>query len=221
MAYTVKAGDSLWAIAQATLGDGSRWPEIQAANGIAGTTIQPGQVFNIPGQDSTAPTDRNVAVTPGETVFSPGKPPPPPAVNPDTELYQDPAYYAYMAGLGTQKSEIAGRLLMKKDNYDQQLGEALPGYADARKDNARVIDNNSENRGMFQSGQRLRDRSESDETIDAQLAGTRGLWSRNQAEAQRTATEQETALDRQTALESINARERLSARDLNAIGAPL
>ena len=31
--YTVKKGDSLWAIAASQLGNGSRWPEIQKLNG--------------------------------------------------------------------------------------------------------------------------------------------------------------------------------------------
>ncbi|WP_127531193.1 LysM peptidoglycan-binding domain-containing protein [Paenibacillus kobensis] len=33
--YTIAAGDSLWKIAQKTLGNGSRWREIQALNGIS------------------------------------------------------------------------------------------------------------------------------------------------------------------------------------------
>lgn len=46
--YTVKKGDSLWAIAQKELGNGSRWPEIQKLNGLSGTTIYAGQVLKIP-----------------------------------------------------------------------------------------------------------------------------------------------------------------------------
>ena len=50
--YTVKAGDSLWKIAAATLCDGDRYPEIVAANkdmlhGMM--TIHPGQMLHIPG----------------------------------------------------------------------------------------------------------------------------------------------------------------------------
>jgi len=47
--YTVQRGDSLWKIAQETLGSGARWREIQAANNISGTVIYPGQALNIPG----------------------------------------------------------------------------------------------------------------------------------------------------------------------------
>jgi len=50
--YTVKSGDSLWAIAKQTLGDGSRWREIYNANaGVIGkdpNLIKPGQTLRIP-----------------------------------------------------------------------------------------------------------------------------------------------------------------------------
>lgn len=50
--YTVKPGDSLWAIAKRILGDGSRWKEIYNANvsviGKNPNLIYPGQVLRIP-----------------------------------------------------------------------------------------------------------------------------------------------------------------------------
>ena len=50
--YTVKSGDSLWAIAKRILGDGSRWQEIYNANvnviGKNPNLIYPGQVLRIP-----------------------------------------------------------------------------------------------------------------------------------------------------------------------------
>ena len=46
--YTVKKGDSLWAIAASQLGNGSRWPEIQKLNGLTSTTIFEGQKLKIP-----------------------------------------------------------------------------------------------------------------------------------------------------------------------------
>jgi hypothetical protein len=50
--YTVKSGDSLWAIAKKLLGDGSRYTEIYEANkSIIGSNpnlIYPGQTFTIP-----------------------------------------------------------------------------------------------------------------------------------------------------------------------------
>ena len=46
--YTVKPGDSLWAIAAAQLGDGSRYNEIKVMNGLANNTIHPGQTLKLP-----------------------------------------------------------------------------------------------------------------------------------------------------------------------------
>lgn len=46
--YTVKKGDSLWAIAAAKLGDGTRYNEIKILNGLTSNTIYAGQVLKIP-----------------------------------------------------------------------------------------------------------------------------------------------------------------------------
>lgn len=60
--YVVKSGDSLWAIAERELGDGSRYGELQRLNGLAGNMIYPGQVLKLPGKDpSAAPQDDSKA----------------------------------------------------------------------------------------------------------------------------------------------------------------
>ena len=46
--YTVKAGDTLWDIARAKLGNGNRWPEISHLNHLPSTQIYKGQVLKIP-----------------------------------------------------------------------------------------------------------------------------------------------------------------------------
>lgn len=46
--YTVKTGDSLWKIAAKLLGNGSRYTEIKALNGLKTNTIRVGQVLKIP-----------------------------------------------------------------------------------------------------------------------------------------------------------------------------
>lgn len=78
--YTVQPGDSLWAIAQKTLGNGNRWPEIYALNqGVIGSNpnlIRTGEVLTLPGGASAPPAP---APTPGPSApggsgepFSPG-----------------------------------------------------------------------------------------------------------------------------------------------------
>lgn len=46
--YTVKSGDSLWAIAAAKLGNGARYTEIKKLNNLKSDTIHPGQVLRLP-----------------------------------------------------------------------------------------------------------------------------------------------------------------------------
>lgn len=65
--YTVQAGDSLYAIAQRTLGNGDRWPEIYAANRhqIANANvIFAGQVLTLPGGAPAAPTPSPAPASP-------------------------------------------------------------------------------------------------------------------------------------------------------------
>ncbi|MDQ1037282.1 hypothetical protein QFZ75_003698 [Streptomyces sp. V3I8] len=46
--YTVREGDTLWSIAAAKLGAGSRFAEIKTLNGLKGDTLSVGQVLKLP-----------------------------------------------------------------------------------------------------------------------------------------------------------------------------
>lgn len=46
--YTVKSGDSLWAIAAREIGNGNRYKEIKSLNGLSGNTIYVGQTLKLP-----------------------------------------------------------------------------------------------------------------------------------------------------------------------------
>ena len=50
--YTVRQGDSLWSIAEALLGSGSRWIEIYELNNLPSSVIYPGQVLKLPVSNS-------------------------------------------------------------------------------------------------------------------------------------------------------------------------
>lgn len=62
--YTVVAGDSLWAIAERFLGDGSRYGEIKSLNGLSSNVINPGQVLRLPGGAATPTTSAPVTANP-------------------------------------------------------------------------------------------------------------------------------------------------------------
>jgi hypothetical protein len=50
--WRVQSGDCLWRIAQSVYGNGAKWPDIAAANGLATSgnpIIYPGQLFTLPG----------------------------------------------------------------------------------------------------------------------------------------------------------------------------
>ncbi len=73
--YTVQPGDSLSAIAQKTLGDANRWPEIFALNrGVIGANpnvIHPGQVLRLP-VDGSAPAPSPAPSGNSSEPWSPG-----------------------------------------------------------------------------------------------------------------------------------------------------
>lgn len=46
--YTVKKGDSLWAISEKYLKSGAKYTEIKELNNLTNDTIYPGQVLKIP-----------------------------------------------------------------------------------------------------------------------------------------------------------------------------
>lgn len=67
--YTVKPGDSFWGIAQSQMGDGGRYKELAAYNGMSpADTIYAGQVLKIP-KDGAAPAQDTVyTVKAGDTL---------------------------------------------------------------------------------------------------------------------------------------------------------
>ena len=63
--YVVQPGDSLWGIAQAQLGDGTRWKEIYILNHLTSAVIHPGQRLLLPGSSvpEAPPSDPTASVT--------------------------------------------------------------------------------------------------------------------------------------------------------------
>jgi LysM repeat protein len=72
LTYTVRAGDTLWGIAFATLGNGAQWQLIASANGLSNPNrLVPGQVLRIPGWDGIVHSTSqalNYTVAPGDNL---------------------------------------------------------------------------------------------------------------------------------------------------------
>lgn len=68
--YVVKSGDSLWSIAEKTLGDGSRYPEIAKINGLStDAVIHAGQTLVIPSGPSSAQVTGTYTVKSGDSLW--------------------------------------------------------------------------------------------------------------------------------------------------------
>ena len=61
--YKVKAGDTLWSIAEQFLGDGSKYPEIKSFNGLNSDLIRVGQVLKIPTENTDFKVGDTVRIT--------------------------------------------------------------------------------------------------------------------------------------------------------------
>lgn len=66
--YTVKSGDSFWSIAEQQLGDGTRYKELAAYNGMSiDHVIHPGDVLKLPG--TSQPAERIYTVKPNDSFW--------------------------------------------------------------------------------------------------------------------------------------------------------
>jgi LysM repeat protein len=122
--YAVKAGDSLSQIAAMELGDASRWPEIQALNGIANANaINVGQTLILPGSVGSggplAPTVDDAALAEQCHEDGPNAVPSDPSKLLDfsgdllsaiKEVSKSKAYNQYTPILGTQNLNKSGNM---------------------------------------------------------------------------------------------------------------
>lgn len=72
--YTVRAGDSLWAIAARELGDGARYREIMTENGLSSTILHIGDKLKIPGKGSSAEAPEEATEDPEQTAADNAQP---------------------------------------------------------------------------------------------------------------------------------------------------
>lgn len=67
--YTVQKGDSLWGIAQKTLGDGNRYREIMSLNSLTSTTIHAGLILQIPSGTGQVASTKTYTVKKGDSLW--------------------------------------------------------------------------------------------------------------------------------------------------------
>ena len=89
--YTVKAGDSLWAIAQRQLGSGARYREIMTENKMTSTVLHVGDRLKIPGKGTEQPAEKPGTSTGSQTSSQPATQTEP-ASEPDPDLNENGEY---------------------------------------------------------------------------------------------------------------------------------
>lgn len=89
--YTVKAGDSLWAIAQRQLGSGARYREIMTENKMTSTVLHVGDRLKIPGKGTEQPAEKPGTSTGSQTSSQPAAQTEP-ANEPDPDLNENGEY---------------------------------------------------------------------------------------------------------------------------------
>ena len=123
-AYVVQKGDSLWRIAEKTLGDGRRWKELAALNNVRNPDlIRPGQVIRLPGSAGLEPRMR-----PG-SVASPPPVPVPLAAGENMATVPPPGSIGadVVAAMNNPQTASVGEL-----GWNPKMGAARPNPTDPR-----------------------------------------------------------------------------------------
>lgn len=89
--YTVRAGDSLWAIAERELGSGARYREIMTENKMTSTVLHVGDRLKIPGKGTEHPAEKTNSPTESQTSAQPATQTEP-ANEPDPDLNENGEY---------------------------------------------------------------------------------------------------------------------------------
>jgi hypothetical protein len=97
---------------------------------------------------------------------------------PPYDVNADPSYQAFVAALDQMGETYRSQAAQKQAEYDRQLQDLLPRIAEQGVEQRKNISGAAESRGMFRSGERLRDiglqqRGETQRVTDAQQATAR------------------------------------------------
>lgn len=160
------------------------------------------------------------ATTPAATTPAPNNPqsspyvPAPPANG--GNAMADPAYQAYLRGMGVEEAEITNILNTRVGALTRQLGRKLPAYAEAKAQAIKGTGQEYEGRGFFRSGNRVqeqarvgresdRERMDYEADVRDQIAELYGVSAMDIARLRREQAEQAILGAQNTAINNANA----------------
>lgn len=132
----------------------------------------------------------------------------------DNELYEDPAYSAFMRSLRARESEVREDLDFTRSRIERQRLLASDLRDRQIEQGTDRINQSAESRGMFRSGGRLRDLAENRADIDRNFSRQELGFADQEAEATRRATRQLAQGSRSRDEAEIAARNRLTQRSI-------
>lgn len=139
------------------------------------------------------------------------------SVNPNLDM----SFGSFLRGAGLQQAQIGAQTQRHNAYLDQQLADQRPLWADQLRTGLRGISDNAEGRGMFRSGQRLRDQNEFQSNQNQQQLSYENSVRRQQNENSASAQSQLLDLARQRAEAELAARQRVAMSQIQEQGNPM
>lgn len=118
---------------------------------------------------------------------------------------QDPAYAAYLRGVGMRSAEIADEISLRQDLFTEDTRRRSDAYARAQEQAIEGIQTGFEQRGLFRSGSRMRSEAEKRAELGYEQEAAQAGAQRDYESAIRALEQQQTALDREAEQRRIQA----------------
>ena len=118
---------------------------------------------------------------------------------------EDPAYAAYLRGVGIRTAEIADEIALRQDLFAEDARRRSESYARAQEQAMKGIQTGFEQRGLFRSGSRMRSEAEKRAELGYEQEAAQAGAQRDYESAIRALEQQQTALDREAEQRRIQA----------------
>ena len=118
---------------------------------------------------------------------------------------QDPAYAAYLRGVGMRSAEIADEIALRQDLFAEDARRRSDAYARAQEQAMQGIQTGFEQRGLFRSGTRMRSEAEKRQQLGYEQEAAQAGAQREYEAGIRALEQQQSALEREAEQERIAA----------------